>query len=105
MDTASYLGAHGGQLALAFGSGCVAGYGFCMRTIYKLLEAHSEKSHQECLQRVMTLEKEKDDLKQRLAIIEDRLFSGQERQLAQVRESSARVMPELLEAKRIEDDV
>lgn len=104
MDAAEFLGAHGGQLALAFGSGCVAGYGFCMRTIYKLLEARSEKEHQECLDRIVKLEEEKQDLVARLEVIEDRLFMGQERQLAQIRESTRRLMPEIVDARRKEDD-
>lgn len=106
MDTASFLGAHGGQLALAFGSGCVAGYGFCMRTIYKLLETKSDKEHQECLNRIIKLEQEKAEMSARLELIEDRMFVGQERQLAQIRQSTARVLPELIDARQkgYEDD-
>ena len=104
MDTAAFLGAHGGQLALAFGSGCVAGYGFCMRTIYKLLETKSEKEHQECLNRIVKLEEEKQDLTTRLGIIEDRLFSGQERQLAQIRQSTVHLLPEIVAAREKDKD-
>lgn len=104
MDTTQFLGAHGGQLALAFGSGCVAGYGFCMRTIYKLLEQHSEKELQACTDRIKKLEEDKDELKTRLQIVEDRLFSGQERQLAQIKLSGARVLPRMLDERGLEDE-
>lgn len=92
MDAIDFLGAHGGQIALAFGAGCVAGYGFCMRTIYQLSQSRSEKEHQRCLDRIMDLEKEKDSLLTRMKDVEDRVYSGQLRQLEQIRESSVRIL-------------
>ena len=87
-----YLGPVGGQLALAFGAGCIAGYGFCMRTIYKLLQTSSDTRHEDCMKRITDLEADKEELKQRLVIVEDRLFSGTVRQLAQLEESGLRIL-------------
>lgn len=91
-DPTAMLGEHGGQLAIAFGAGCVAGYGFCMRTIYKLLQSHRDKEHDICMDRIQSLEREKEALSYRITQMEDRMFHGQERQLAQIRESSLRII-------------
>lgn len=104
MDTTQFLGAHGGQLALAFGSGCVAGYGFCMRTIYRLLEKHTEKQLTACTDRIEVLENDKKELHARMQMVEDRLYTGQERQLAQIKLSSGRVMPRMLDSREYVED-
>lgn len=91
-DPTMMLGEHGGQLAVAFGAGCVAGYGFCMRTIYKLLQTRSDAEHQRCLDRIDVLEREKDALEYRMKEVEDRVYMGQLRQLEQIRESSLTIL-------------
>jgi hypothetical protein len=85
--TQSLLGPFGGQLAIAFGAGCTAGYAFCIRTIYRLLNKHAETQHADCQMQV-------NMLRERLTILEDRLHSGTMRQMAQMRESEVRVIGE-----------
>lgn len=96
-DPSSLLGAAGGQLALAFAAGAAAGYGFCLRTVYKMLGAHKDKEHSTCLERIEILEKEKNELQVRMSVMEDRYYTGQLRQAAQIRESTAQILgPEKL---------
>lgn len=78
------LGPRGGELALAFGAGCTAGWAFCMRTLYKVLKERRDAEHEEAKARAAVLESE---LKQ----TNERLF-GEMRQLSQVRESSFEVL-------------
>jgi len=43
IDAAYLLGAAGGQFAMAFGGGCVSGYGFAIRTAYRAVKARLDK--------------------------------------------------------------
>lgn len=79
------LGPMGGELAIAFGAGCAAGYAFCLRTVYKMLKAN-------CDAHIESLQKENTAVRHRLAIAEDRLYQGTSRQMAQIRESEVRVL-------------
>ena len=93
-DAGQLLGPLGGQLAIAFGAGCASGYAFCLRTVYKLLSVHTDARHNDCMQRIVKLEEEREDLKQRITILEDRLYSGHARQMEQMRESTVRIIGE-----------
>lgn len=86
------LGPLGGQLALAFAAGCAAGYAFCVRTIHRMLQLHTEKEHERCMERIAALEKERDRVEERLKVVEDRWVSGTQRELAQLHISSVRVL-------------
>lgn len=87
-----FLGPSGGELALVFAAGCVAGYAFCIRTLYKVLKEQKDKDESECSKRIEKLEEENKELEKRIAILEDRLFHGMSRQAAQVRESTAQIL-------------
>lgn len=41
--TAQLMGPLGGALALAFGAGCVTGYGFAIKTAYRAVKARLDK--------------------------------------------------------------
>jgi hypothetical protein len=41
--TAQLMGPLGGALAIAFGAGCVAGYGFAIQTAYRAVKARLDK--------------------------------------------------------------
>ena len=92
LDISQLLGPLGGQLALAFAAGCTGGYAFCVRTIYRLLGDSNMRLHKTCLEQCEELKRENEDLKDRIRLLEERLFFGQARQLEQVRESSVRVL-------------
>lgn len=82
-----FLGPRGGELAIAFGAGCAAGYAFCVRTIHTMLQRHTDKQHEECVERITNLEKA-------LKIMEERWLYGTSRQMAQMSDSSIRVLGE-----------
>lgn len=88
----SLLGPFGGQLALAFGAGCAAGYAFCVRTVYKLLGSHGDARHADCIKQIEALKDANEELKLRVVVLEDRLYSGSNRQMAQMRDSEIRVL-------------
>jgi hypothetical protein len=90
--TQDLLGPLGGQLALAFGAGCAAGYAFCLRTVHKMLGEHAQLQYKECLDRVETMQRANDKLQERVTTLEERLYSGTARQMAQIRESELRVL-------------
>ena len=92
--TQSLLGPSGGQLAIAFGAGCAAGYAFCIRTVYKLLGNHSDSRHNDCMKRIEELASENKKLNDRIVTLEERLYMGSNRQLAQVHESSVKLLDE-----------
>lgn len=87
-----FIGPRGGELAIAFATGCGAGYAFCVRTIHKMLQTHSDAAHEECVRRITKLEEEKRELSDRVQLIEERWMMGANRQLAQVHDSSVRVL-------------
>lgn len=92
MTGLDFVGPNGGEIAIAFGTGCAAGYAFCVRTIHKMLQMHSDKQHEECVARIEKLEAEKKRLEDRVHIIEERWMMGSERQRAQLHDSSVRVL-------------
>jgi hypothetical protein len=92
--TQSLLGPDGGQIAIAFGAGCTAGYAFCIRTVYKMLGKHADKQHADCLEHVESLRADNRALNERMTILEDRLYTGTVRQMTQMRESGIRVLGE-----------
>jgi hypothetical protein len=99
-DTSALLGPLGGLLALAFGAGCTAGYAFCLRTVYKLLDKTSETIRTTFEERLHDMTKERDNCQARVRLLEDRLYLGQTRQLEQIRESSVRVLGTSVEDKQ-----
>lgn len=68
-EISNLLGPMGGQLALAFGTGCAAGYAFCLRTVYKLLATHKDDENKTCIERINKLENENNDLRERLTVL------------------------------------
>lgn len=63
MDYSQLAGPLGGAIAAAFGGGCIAGYGFCVRTILKIsnsrissLEETVKEEKAECDRRIARLE-------------------------------------------------
>jgi hypothetical protein len=87
-----FLGPDGGLLAIAFAAGCTMGYAFCVRTLYKILKEQKATDHDSCLERIAALERDKEELKSRLTLLEDRLYHGQARQLEQIRDSSVEIL-------------
>lgn len=92
MSNLDFLGSNGGQIAIAFGTGCAAGYAFCVRTIHQMLKTHSEHAHDECIKRIEKLEEEKQKLADRLHLIEERWMMGTERQKLQLSDSSIHLL-------------
>jgi hypothetical protein len=43
LDPSMFTGAAGGSLAIAFGAGCAAGYGFAIRTAYRAVKQRLDK--------------------------------------------------------------
>lgn len=84
-DPSLLTGPLGGLLAIAYAAGAVSGYTFCLRTIYKLLKAQAEKDEATAKQRIEHLELE-------AKIASERLIHGMERQQAQVRDSTIRLV-------------
>lgn len=91
-DVSTLLGPQGGQLALAFGTGCAAGYAFCLRTVYKLLASHKDAENKTCMERINLLASENNDLRERMTVLEDRWYMGSQRQTEQIRQSSVQVL-------------
>lgn len=105
-DWSQLLGAYGGQLATAFGSGCAAGYAFCIKTVLKSSEARMDefraeiaRERKECEERIASINEDRREerkayegrigrLEKRVIELEDRSFTGQIRQMAQVRQSA-----------------
>ena len=95
------------MLALAFGGGAAAGWGFCQKTVLALsgkatdkliafmeverererseLSEERERERRECTERI-------DALEARLKEVENRYMNGMERQLAQIRQSTVAVI-------------
>lgn len=85
-----FIGPLGGLLSVAFGMGCVAGWGFAMKLMngrIRDLKADVLRERDECHRRV-------GDLETQVRALNDFMLHGMERQLAQVRESSVRIIPE-----------
>lgn len=98
-EVAALAGPYGGLLAGAFAVGATAGWGFCVKTIFKLAQKRLEEMRDElklererCDQQLDEMRNENRDLVRRVREIEDRNFTSQERQLGQVRVSSLRVI-------------
>lgn len=88
----SLLGPLGGQLAIAFGAGCAAGYAFCVRTLYKVQALHLKDRLADNALLVTEMKEENVDLKLRATVLEDRLYTGTQRQMEQIRESGLRII-------------
>jgi hypothetical protein len=72
-DTSQLTGPLGGVLALAFGLGCAAGYGFCVKTILKMstsrieaLEKDRVESARKCDEKISALERRQLELEDML---------------------------------------
>ena len=68
-----FTGAGGGSLAIAFGAGCAAGYGFAIRTAYRAVkqrldkvEADAREDQKRCDMKILTLENEQRELRDML---------------------------------------
>ncbi len=79
-------------MALAFAAGCLAGYTFFMRTLYKVLKEQKDKDDGDCAKRIEKLEGENAELERRIAVLEDRLYNGMSRQQAQMRDSGFEIL-------------
>lgn len=104
--TAYLMGPVGGLLGLAFGAGATAGWQFSQRTMMSMLRKQVDSLTSDLASERALRQREKDDcdnrirqLENRIQTIDDRYTSGLERQLMQVRESSAR----LIDQGRIRD--
>lgn len=98
-DFGSLAGPLGGILAIAYGAGAASGYAFCLRTMYKILKAQSEKDESECKDRIAKAESEVgriqdkcEALQRECDSLKERLIGGTERQLAQVRDSGLKMV-------------
>jgi hypothetical protein len=72
-DPTILAGANGGLLALAFGGGCAAGYGFAIRTAYRAVKRRLDKVEQDrrddeakCAMRILALETRQRELEDML---------------------------------------
>jgi len=81
-----FLGPNGGEIALAFGAGCAAGYAFCMRTLYKVQCEQHEKAE-------VALKDLLKDERAKSIMLEERLY-GQLRNTGQMRESVTYLLDE-----------
>lgn len=91
-SAAMLLGPLGGIVALAYAAGAASGWGFNMLTVLRItnkqiarLEGELASEKAECSRRIAALEL-------RVKEVEDRYTHGMERQLGQVRQSTARVI-------------
>lgn len=91
-DLAQLAGPLGGVIAAAFGAGATAGYGFCLKTMFKVSQAEASELRQEMARRDAQCDRRVDGLEARVRELEDRSFKGMARQLAQVRESAKHVI-------------
>lgn len=73
LDPSFFIGAGGGSLAVAFGAGCAAGYGFAIRTAYRAVkqrldkvEADAREDQQRCEMKVLRLETRQRELEDML---------------------------------------
>ncbi|AHE52649.1 hypothetical protein [Sphingomonas sanxanigenens] len=105
-DWSLLLGPYGGVVAGAFGTGCAAGYAFCVRTILKVSDgrldefrAEIARERKDCDERISSINDDRREerkayegrisrLEKRVFELEDRSYTGQLRQMAQVRQSS-----------------
>lgn len=73
IDPSIFTGAAGGSLALAFGAGCAAGYGFAIRTAYRAVKQRLDKVEQDqkeeratCRMEIMALQTRQRELEDML---------------------------------------
>lgn len=98
----SLLGQSGGALALAYGAGAASGWAFAIRTAFRSVKRQIEDQRETHRRHLEDLneqcKRDREDCERRIAHLEswvreqgDRYTSGLERQLAQARESAARM--------------
>lgn len=90
LELNQFIGPLGGLLSVAFGMGCIAGWGFAMKLMngrIRDLKTDVEREREDCHRRV-------EDLETQVRKLNDFMLHGMERQLAQVRESSLRIIAE-----------
>lgn len=73
MDPSMFAGAGGGSLAIAFGAGCTAGYGFAIKTAYKAVkerldrvEQNAREDEHHCALKILQLEARQRELEDML---------------------------------------
>ena len=88
LEPGQFIGPLGGLLCVAFGMGCVAGWGFAM----KLMSSRLSDLKNDCERRDEEHKKVIEELKVDVRKLNDFMLHGMERQLAQTRESSVRVL-------------
>lgn len=86
--TNQFIGPIGGLLCIAFAMGGAAGWGFAV----KLLSARITDLKADILRERMECHTALADHANRIRELEDRAYHGQERQLAQVRQSTVTVI-------------
>lgn len=79
-DPSTLLGPLGGLIAIAYGAGAASGYAFCLRTMYKILKAHTDKTEQQCEKRCDELEEACHQKDAEIKQLNERLIFGLERQ-------------------------
>lgn len=98
-QAAMLLGPLGGVVALAYAAGAASGWGFCVLTVLRITNKQIERLEGELAEQKTETAAEKAEcarkissLELRVKEVEDRYTHGMERQLSQVRHSSARVI-------------
>jgi hypothetical protein len=73
IDPSLFTGAAGGSLAIAFGAGCAAGYGFAIRTAYRAVkqrldavEQNAREEQNRCDMHILRLETRQRELEDML---------------------------------------
>lgn len=91
-DLAHLAGPLGGVIAAAFGAGATAGYGFCLKTMFKSAEARVVELREEMARRDAKCDQRMDELTARLHLLEDRSYKSLARQAAQLQASGRRII-------------
>jgi hypothetical protein len=98
-DVAQLAGPIGGLIAMGYAAGSISGWTFCLRTMYKILKTQCDKDEtkwkereEQLLDRIEAQERKSEQDSKQIAILQDRLLHGMERQAAQIRDSSVHLL-------------
>lgn len=92
IDPAWFSGPYGGLLAVAFMAGVAFGYGFAVSTVLKLANKRIDELKRELDDERRDCNRRMDGMRTRIEHLEAILMAGHHPQLAQIRESSERVL-------------
>jgi phosphoenolpyruvate-protein kinase (PTS system EI component) len=79
-DPSSFLGPIGGLIAIAYGAGTASGYAFCLRTMYQIVKAQSDKNEKNCEHELEELKQKLEQKEAEIRTLNERLIYGLERQ-------------------------